>query len=112
MSQHFVEEQKTEPPAATLDNDDDSRGKEEPEARPRFARGTSSFYIAARDAYVSRASRLVVRRPKTILGAVFAAVVVAGAALVLSGFSISPSTQYEWDTRNAASTPTPSTSRE
>jgi len=43
----------------------------QPEARPRFARGTSSFYIAARDAYVSRASRLVVRRPKTILGAVF-----------------------------------------
>ena len=51
-------------------------------------------YIAARDAYVSRASRLVVRRPKTILVSVLAAVVVAGAALVLSGFSISPSTQY------------------
>ena len=97
MSAQFVEEQKTEPPVATLDIDD-SRGKEEPEARPRFARGTSSFYIAARDAYVSRASRLVVRRPKTILVSVLAAVVISGAALVLSGFSISPSTQYEWDT--------------
>jgi len=30
----------------------------------------------------------------------FAAVVVASAALVLSGFSISPSTQYEWDTQD------------
>ena len=61
-------------------------------------RGGMGVYIAARDAYVSRASRLVVRRPKTILVSVLAAVVVAGAALVLSGFSISPSTQYEWDT--------------
>ena len=94
----FVEEQKTEPLAAPDSDNDDSRGKEEPDERPRFARGTSSFYIAARDAYVSRASRLVVRRPKCILASVLAAVVVAGAALVLSGFSISPSTQYEWDT--------------
>ena len=92
MSQQFVEEQKSEPAVETMDKD------EPPAERPRFARGTSSFYIAARDAYVSRASRLVVRRPKTILACVLAAVVISGAALVLSGFSISPSMQYEWDT--------------
>jgi len=87
MSASFVEEQKTEPLAALDGDNDDSSGKEEPDERPRFARGTSSFYIAARDAYVSRASRLVVRRPKCILASVLAAVVVAGAALVSQGLT-------------------------
>ena len=65
MTQPYVEEEKTEPLDAALDNDD--LVKEEPEARPRFARGTSSFYIAARDAYHAAVAAAGDSRPQELV---------------------------------------------